>query len=63
MHSEIVGASAAAAKTFKVAAHLLVPNALSSDELRRRLEPVASEMRVDIALGGGAGRNGKAAAA
>jgi glycine cleavage system regulatory protein len=63
MHSEIVGASAAAAKTFKVAAHLLVPNALSSDELRRRLEPVASEMMVDIALGGGAGRNGKAAEA
>jgi glycine cleavage system regulatory protein len=63
MHSEIVGASATAAKTFKVAAHLLVPNALSSDELRRRLEPVASEMMVDIALGGGAGRNGKAAEA
>jgi hypothetical protein len=32
-------------------AHLLVPNALGSDELRRRLEAVASEMMVDIALG------------
>jgi glycine cleavage system regulatory protein len=51
IHTEIVGTTSTAPKTFKVAAHLLVPNTLSSDELRRRLEPVASEMKVDIALG------------
>jgi glycine cleavage system regulatory protein/folate-dependent phosphoribosylglycinamide formyltransferase PurN len=51
IHTEIVGTNAAAPKTFKVAAHLLVPNALSSEELRRRLETVASEMMLDIALG------------
>jgi glycine cleavage system regulatory protein/folate-dependent phosphoribosylglycinamide formyltransferase PurN len=51
IHTEIVGTTPTAPKTFKVAAHLLVPNTLSSDELRRRLEPVATEMKVDIALG------------
>ena len=51
MHTEIVGGPANAKKTFKVAAHLLVPKALSSDELRRQLEVVAHEMMVDIALG------------
>jgi glycine cleavage system regulatory protein len=51
IHTEIVSASSTARKIFKVAAHLLVPNALSSDELRVRLEKVASEMMVDIALG------------
>ena len=55
IHTEIVGTTAAAAKTFKVSAHLLVPNALSSEELRRRLDAVASEMALDIALGERAG--------
>ena len=55
IHTEIVGTTATAPKTFKIVAHLLVPNALSSEELRRRLEPVASEMKVDIALGERAG--------
>ena len=50
LHTEIVGGKAAG-KTFKVVAHLLVPNALSADELRRRLEALAKEMMVDIALG------------
>ena len=50
IHTEIVGTTAAAPKTFRVAAHLLVPNTLSSDELRRRLDAVASEMALDIAL-------------
>jgi methionyl-tRNA formyltransferase len=59
MHTEIAGGAAAAPKTFKVAAHLLVPNALASEELRRRLEPVASEMMVDIALGNGAGKQSR----
>jgi len=51
IHTEILGASSTARKTFKVVAHLLVPNTLPSDELRLRLEKVASEMMVDIALG------------
>ena len=49
IHTEIVGSTAP--KKFKVSAHLLVPNAVATDELRKRLEPVASEMKVDIALG------------
>ena len=50
IHTEIVGTTPAAPKTFKVAAHLLVPTTLSSAELRRRLETVASEMMLDVAL-------------
>ena len=49
IHTEIVASTAP--KKFKVSAHLLVPNAVATDELRKRLEPVASEMKVDIALG------------
>jgi glycine cleavage system regulatory protein len=51
MHTEIFGGPANAKKTFKVAAHLIVPKSLASDELRRQLEVVAHEMMVDIALG------------
>ena len=51
IHTEIVGTTPSAPRTFKIAAHLLVPNTLASDELRRRLEAVATEMMVDIALG------------
>jgi methionyl-tRNA formyltransferase len=51
IHTEIVGGDAAAKDTFKVEAHLLVPKAVSSDELRRKLEVVARELMVDIALG------------
>jgi len=51
IHTEIVGGNAAAKATFKVAAHLLVPAVISSEELRRRLETLASQMMVDIALG------------
>ena len=57
IHTEIVGTPHGAQRTFKVAAHLLVPNTLTSDELRRRLEPVASQMMVDIALGNRAGNS------
>ena len=57
IHTEIVGTTPNAPRTFKVAAHLLVPNTLPSDELRRRLEAVASEMMVDIALGDRAGNH------
>ena len=51
IHTEIVGTTPSAPRTFKIAAHLLVPNTLASDELRRRLEAVATEMMVDIAPG------------
>jgi glycine cleavage system regulatory protein len=53
IHTEIVATTSTARKIFKVAAHLLVPNTLTSDELRGRLEKTASEMMVDIALGDG----------
>jgi methionyl-tRNA formyltransferase len=49
MHSEIVGAPASPKKTFKVAAHLLVPAAISSEELRGRLEALGREMMVEPA--------------
>jgi len=55
IQTEIVGSTPSATRTFKIKAHLLVPNTLASDELRRRLEVVASEMMVDIALGERAG--------
>jgi len=55
IHTEILGTTPAAPKTFKVAAHLLVPNTLSSDELRNRLDAIAGEMMLDIALGGRGG--------
>jgi methionyl-tRNA formyltransferase len=61
MHTEIVGAQAHGKKTFKVAAHLLVPKALSTDELRAKLEVLGREMIVDFALGdrpAGSGRPG-----
>jgi methionyl-tRNA formyltransferase len=51
IHTEIVGAKGGGKATFKVAAHLLVPKALSADELRRKLELLANEMTLDIALG------------
>ncbi len=57
IHTEIVGTTPNAPRTFKVAAHLLVPNTLNSDELRRRVEAVATEMMVDIALGDRAGNS------
>lgn len=52
LHTELVGGKASVKKpTFKVAAHLRVPNAISSDALRQKLEMLANEMMVDIALG------------
>lgn len=49
LHTEIVRSTGTG--TFKIAAHLLVPAALSIDELRRELGTLASEMKVDISLG------------
>ncbi|MEP7056841.1 MAG: ACT domain-containing protein [Caldimonas sp.] len=51
IHTELVGGDASAKQTFKIAAHLLVPKALSSDDLSRDLGVLANEMMVDIALG------------
>jgi methionyl-tRNA formyltransferase len=51
IHTEIVGGQGTGKRTFKIGAHLLVPKALAADELRRKLEVLANEMMVDIALG------------
>ena len=51
IHTEIARGNGPGKPTFKVAAHLLVPKALSSDALRARLEGLANEMMLDIALG------------
>ena len=56
IHTEIVGAKNSGKHTFKVAAHLLVPRALSVDELRGTLGALANEMMLDIALGERAGQ-------
>ena len=52
LHTEIASAAMSAESLFKVKATLLVPHALSDDELRRGLEALANEMMVDISLGG-----------
>jgi glycine cleavage system regulatory protein len=51
LHTEIASAAMSAESLFKVKAALVVPHALSDDELRRSLEALANEMMVDIALG------------
>ena len=51
LHTEIASAAMSAENLFKVKAVLVVPDALSNDELRRGLEALANEMMVDIALG------------
>jgi len=51
IHTEIAGGGTSGKQRFRIGAHLLVPNALSSDALRHELEALASEMMVDIALG------------
>jgi glycine cleavage system regulatory protein len=51
IHTEIVGPETSGKHSFKVVAHLLAPKALSLDELRRKLEVLANEMMLDIALG------------
>ena len=51
IHTEIGGGKGPGKPSFKVAAHLLVPKALSADALRGKLEGLANEMMLDIALG------------
>jgi len=52
MQSEIVDGAGAMPHRFNVKAHLVVPETLANDELRRALDTLANEMSVDIALGG-----------
>ena len=51
LDTEIASAAMSAESLFKVKAALIVPDALSNEELRRSLETLANEMMVDIALG------------
>ena len=51
IHTEIVRSGVSGKQTFKIGAHLLVPAALSLDELRRELGALAHGMTLDIALG------------
>jgi glycine cleavage system regulatory protein len=51
IHTDIVRSGVSGKQTFKIAAHLLVPAALSVEDLRSELGSLASEMMVDIALG------------
>jgi methionyl-tRNA formyltransferase len=51
LHTEIVSGAMAAEHLFKVKALLLVPKAVTNDEVRHALEALASEMTVDLALG------------
>lgn len=51
LHTEIAGGGAAGKQTFKVGAHLLVPDTLSIDDLQRDLGALGNELMVDIALG------------
>ena len=51
LHTEIMGQTTAGKRSFKVNAHLLVPKVLESEALRSKLEALANEMTLDIALG------------
>jgi glycine cleavage system regulatory protein len=52
MQTEIVNGAGGAPHRFNVRAHLVVPETLPNDELKRALDTLANEMSVDIALGG-----------
>ena len=51
LHTEVVDGPGASEHQFRVRALLFVPNALANDELQRALETLASEMKMDLALG------------
>jgi glycine cleavage system regulatory protein/folate-dependent phosphoribosylglycinamide formyltransferase PurN len=51
IHTELSDAAQADKRTFKAVAHLLVPAALSNDELRAALEGLARRMTLELALG------------
>ncbi len=58
LHTEIVSGAMTAEHLFKVKAVLLVPKAVSNDDVRHALEALANEMMVDVALGGDGAANG-----
>jgi glycine cleavage system regulatory protein len=51
LHTEVVDGASAAEHVFRVRALLFVPNALSNEALREGLDALASEMKMDLALG------------
>ncbi len=51
LHTEIVGSAGSGRQTFRVGAHLLVPQSLSCEQLQRELGGLAHAMTLDIALG------------
>jgi glycine cleavage system regulatory protein/folate-dependent phosphoribosylglycinamide formyltransferase PurN len=51
LHTEVVDGASAAERVFRVRALLFVPNALSNEALREGLDALASEMKMDLALG------------
>ena len=56
LHTEVVDGAAGAGHVFKVRALLFVPNAITNEALERALDALATEMKVDLALGEGAAR-------
>jgi len=50
IQTDLGPADGAGRRTFRVSAHLLVPNALGNDELQQSLGALAQEMLVDIAI-------------
>ena len=51
LHTEVVNGASDTEHLFRVRAMLFVPNALSNDALRQGLDALASEMKMDLALG------------
>jgi methionyl-tRNA formyltransferase len=51
MHTEIVTSPGTGRRSFKVAAHLLVPGGLTNEQLHADLDGLAREMMLDVALG------------
>jgi glycine cleavage system regulatory protein len=51
MHTEIVTSPGTGKRSFKVAAHLLVPVGLTNEQLHAELDGLAREMMLDVALG------------
>ena len=51
MHTELVTSPGSGKRSFKIAAHLLVPSALTNEQLHAELDGLAREMMLDVALG------------
>ena len=50
IQTDLGAADAAGRRTFRISAHLLVPNALGNDELQQSLGALSQEMLIDIAI-------------